>query len=138
MKIRLRRRPSTVTIRLKRSSIDRRLARVFRLYRASLREPSMAHLKRTIDIVALVTYLTGEEPETRGTNNLWHCPFAHHADLHPSFYARNDYQGTGVGRWGCICGAGSGDCFDLVMVRYDYTLKEARQFLRHHAEDFRL
>jgi hypothetical protein len=128
----------------KESSIDRRLARVLKRYHASLQQPSMEQLKRDLSLIRVITSsLNRASDELRGEEARWRCPFHRERvgreDLTPSFWARDNHQGKGVGRWGCnSCGAGSGDVFDWVQQYHVLPQKAAVLYLRRHYEQFRL
>lgn len=92
--------------------------------------PSILNLKRDVSIEAIVASPGGldTEPDTVRGESRWCCPF--HDDTNPSLWARDDHNGTGIGRWGCNpCGI-SGDVYDFLIKLHGFTKTEAYRWVK--------
>jgi hypothetical protein len=124
----------------RRAALERRLDRLLRQH--PLRSlVSDETLKRELSIERVISASLGEEPEVIRGEQRWHCCFHRYrlrrGDSNPSLWARDDYRGTGFGRFGCNpCGL-SGDVIDFVKWYRELPWSVAVNYLTRHREEFR-
>jgi len=93
-----------------------------------IRYESPDYLKRRVSLLAVAIDGLEQTPEDIGSELRFLCPW--HNDTNPSLWLHENYNDTGVGRWGCnVCGI-SGDVLDFVQKLHGLTFKEAVDWVK--------